>query len=133
MINKKKKEEFVKTCLEDPTAKILVIQGPSGCGKNSLIDCFGDQYKYEVVRYKDTNKTRYDAMDDRDTFGDGEKLDEFTYYPDDLNSLIGYISGLSKMANSKTSATTSFGFAKSSFLKKSSFAQKNTTPIKSSN
>lgn len=52
-INSKKKEEFVKICTQDYRTKILILQGPSGSGKNSLIDCFGEQNNFEIVRFKD--------------------------------------------------------------------------------
>ena len=34
------------------------MQGPSGSGKNSMIDCFGEQKGYEIIRYKD-EKSKY--------------------------------------------------------------------------
>lgn len=40
-------------CTTEPRLKILLIQGPSGSGKNSMIDVFGEQYNYEIIRYKD--------------------------------------------------------------------------------
>lgn len=68
-INKKKREEFTKICLEDQKLKILFIQGPSGCGKNSMIDCFGEQYNYEIVRYTDQKSVMVsDVYGDKETF-----------------------------------------------------------------
>ena len=63
VINKKKKEEFKNICLastEIPQVingqvmgkvKVLIVQGPAGCGKNSLIDCFGRDRNFEIIRY----------------------------------------------------------------------------------
>jgi putative ribosome biogenesis GTPase RsgA len=70
VINKKKKEEFVQICTQDNKAKILFLQGPSGCGKNSMIDAFGEQYNYEVIRYTDQkSKNVIDVYGAGDTFG----------------------------------------------------------------
>ena len=77
VIAKKKKEEFVQICKEDKRAKILIIQGPSGCGKNSMINCFGEQYNYEVIRYKDhKTKNVMDVYGAADTFGGSEDENE---------------------------------------------------------
>ena len=60
VINKKKKEEFIKIChaSAEPAqlingkiinkVKVLILQGPAGCGKNSLIDCFGKDRNFEI-------------------------------------------------------------------------------------
>lgn len=57
------------------------MQGPSGSGKNSLIDCFGQDYNFEVIRYVDQKSTNV-----YDVFGEGEtlELDQNRRYPDDL-------------------------------------------------
>lgn len=100
VINKKKKEEFVKICTasaEPPSVingrvmnkvKILILQGPSGSGKNSLIDCFGKDRNFEIIRYVE-QKSSYVV----DVFGENEtlELDENKWYPDDLSSLTAYI------------------------------------------
>ena len=84
VMNKKKKEEFVHTCLDDPMAKILIMQGPSGSGKNALIDCFARQYNFEVERYSDTKSVKlFDVMGDVEFLDGTEK-----YYPDDLENFI---------------------------------------------
>ena len=73
VINKKKKEEFVNICKEDKRAKILIMQGPSGSGKNSLINAFGEQYNFEVVKYKDhKTKNVTDVYGNAATFGGSE-------------------------------------------------------------
>ena len=33
--------------------RLLLLQGQSGCGKNSMIDLFGETFNWQVVRYKD--------------------------------------------------------------------------------
>ena len=96
MINKKKKEEFVNICTNEARVKILFLQGPSGSGKNSMIDCFGEQYNYEIVRYRDDkSKMVYDLYDDG-----GVEDPEDRFYPDDLENLIYYI-----RSNAKASMT----------------------------
>ena len=52
MIHKKKKDEFINICTNDEKVKLLIIQGPSGCGKNSLIDCLAKEKNIQLERYK---------------------------------------------------------------------------------
>jgi hypothetical protein len=99
VIAKKKKEEFVQICKDDNRVKILMLQGPSGCGKNSLINCFGEQYNFEIVRYKDhKTKNVLDVYGTSATFGgsDDEMEQENQFYPDDLENLIYFIRNIIK-------------------------------------
>ncbi len=131
-MNKKKKEEFTEICLRDKRAKILIIQGPAGCGKNSLIDCFGEQYNYQVHRYKDTGA----SMQLADTYGEAEMIDEKHMYPDDLENLLSFIANLKKKAampggsggQPKRIQASSFALKTSSFAS----AKSSSTPFKSS-
>ena len=77
--------------------KVLIIQGPAGCGKNSLIDCFGKDRNFEIIRYQEQKSSNV-----IDVFGEGEtcELDENRWYPDDLSALIGYIRQLKNQRSS---------------------------------
>ena len=53
-----------------------------------MIDCFGEQYNYEIVRYVDQkSKMMYDVYGDAEQDEDGFNR----FYPDDLENLIYYI------------------------------------------
>lgn len=109
------------------------MQGPSGCGKNSLIDCIGEQNNFEIVRFKD-EKTKLVS----DVYGDpnainSQEEDEGApkwQYPDDLEQLLYFIRQNFKFSNQRTDQPTNktSAFSKpntSSFSsKQSSFAQK---------
>jgi hypothetical protein len=95
-----------------------------------MIDCFGEQYNYEIIRYRDDkSKMVYDV------YGDADPEDRF--YPDDLENLIYYIRSNAKASmnrlyagNDVPAQTYSSNLPKtsafSSFASKglSSFAQK---------
>jgi len=103
-INKKKKEEFVHLCSQQPQLKILFLQGPSGCGKNSLIDCFGEQYNYEVVRYThEKSKSLVDVFGNNNSQEEEDEIEKYAY-PEDLEKMLFYIktnnlSGLDKIGS----------------------------------
>jgi hypothetical protein len=109
VINKKKKEDFVNLCTKDQKIKVLFLQGPSGCGKNSMIDCFGEQYNYEVIRYKDERSSNVvdvyglnAGFDSDEENGDGSFKRR---YPDDLEKMLYTIKTITKAAMFKVGDT----------------------------
>lgn len=53
VINKKKIWEF-EDFMNAKERKILILQGPSGWGKNALIDTYCNDNRFEIVRFKNT-------------------------------------------------------------------------------
>lgn len=105
VIHKKKREEFVRMCTQDEKLRLLFIQGPTGSGKNSMIECFGEQYNYEIVRYRDEkSKNVVDVFGENEGFNseDDDKFNRF--YPDDLEKLIYFIRTISKCSMNKMGA-----------------------------
>lgn len=39
--------------MQNPKAKLLLITGPPGCGKNSLVNLYCKQNNIQVMRYKE--------------------------------------------------------------------------------
>ena len=82
------------------------MQGPSGSGKNSMIDCFGEQYNYEIIRYKDEKSSVVE-----DVYGGNENLNDDDedfkrYYPDDLEKMLYFIRSIYKSSMTKVGSTT---------------------------
>lgn len=44
-VHKKKKEDF-QTIIMNGQCRLLLLQGQSGCGKNSMIDLFGEAFNW---------------------------------------------------------------------------------------
>jgi SPX domain protein involved in polyphosphate accumulation len=71
-----------------------------------MIDCFGEQYNYEIVRYKD-EKSGFCA----DVFGqnngfESEEEDTFARrYPDDLEKMLYFIKSINKSSMRKVGTT----------------------------
>lgn len=116
----------------DQRVKILFLQGPSGSGKNSMIDCFGQQYNYEVVRYRDerTNNV-YDVFGMQDEFENQDNFERF--YPDDLMNLMGQIRTIFKQSMKKVGQGAQSSFAPPKVSSFSSFSNKSTFAKKSGN
>ena len=69
-----------------------------------MIDCFGEQYNYEIVRYKDEkSKNVMDVFGENAAFDDSdEDQNNFNrFYPDDLEKLIYFIRTISKACMNK--------------------------------
>lgn len=92
-----------------------------------MIDCFGEQYNYEIVRYTDQKSALVnDVYGDKETFSQDD--DNFNrFYPDDLENIISFIRMISKgsmnkngngppvAANTKGTSFSSFASKQSSF------------------
>lgn len=136
VINKKKREEFVQICLAlENKVKILILQGPSGCGKNAMIDCFGEQYNYEIVRFKDERSGFVaDVFGMNEGFKSEDEEDAFDrWYPDDLENMIFFIKSVTKCGHARTETGSTQTVPKassfSSFSTKSAFTKKAATAI----
>jgi hypothetical protein len=111
-------------CTTNEHIKILIIQGPSGSGKNSMIDIFGDIYNYEIVRFKDEKSAWCPDLFEANRIED-EGFNK--WYPDDLEKLCYFIRMITKSAcnrvgQSGESKTSSFSAPKTTSF--SSFASK---------
>ena len=70
-----------------------------------MIDCFGEQYNYEIIRYKDEKSNNVE-----DVYGGNEDINEDEdfrrYYPDDLEKLLYFIRSIYKSSMNKVGSTT---------------------------
>ena len=83
-INKQKVREFTKL-VENPG--IMILTGPPGSCKNALINAYVSQFGHKLSSYVDTNTLHVE-----DLYGAKEMvLGGRTYYPKDLENLIGFI------------------------------------------
>ena len=78
--------------MQNDKAKIVLITGPPGCGKNSLLNMYCQKNNIQVVRYKEEQESRFMC----DTLG---IINDHTAsnYPNDLENLIHFL-----RVNSKT-------------------------------
>jgi len=87
------------------TSRILVLTGPSGCGKNSLIRTFSKEENLVLKYHFDIKASWVDDL--------GLNYDHDSIMPDDLQGLIGFIKEIKNGAKS----TAQTEFKKSSFFK----------------
>lgn len=88
VIHKKKVIEF-EEILESPQAKILILTGPPGSAKNTLIDvyCKKMENSVELTRFVDTKgQAMPDVYGEQSTFKNSSDP-----YPDDLENLLYFI------------------------------------------
>jgi replication-associated recombination protein RarA len=80
-------QEFERI-MNDDNVKIMLLTGPPGCGKNSLIDVYCKDNNIELMRYTDGEESKYAELD----------RDELVYreesYPKDLENFIEFIKQL---------------------------------------
>jgi len=53
MILQEKKIQEFSSIMGNSKVKLLMMAGPPGCGKNSLIDLYCKKNNFQVVRYKE--------------------------------------------------------------------------------
>ena len=65
-----------------------------------MIDAFGEQYNYEILRYKDEkSKFQEELYGQTEMLGEDEIEDKYKkMYPDDLENLVYFIRSLKKAA-----------------------------------
>jgi hypothetical protein len=94
-----------------------------------MIDIFGEQYNYEIIRHKDEKSS---VVPDVYGLNDGENEEDRLerFYPDDLEKLLYTIRSITKSSMSKLGETSTSdkiavkGSSFSSFSNKSSFGVK---------
>jgi len=86
------------------TGPLLILSGPSGCGKNSLIRCFANDKKYKVAYAKDPKHFESVEPDPEDPKQRNNRL------PEDLDNLLDFISAIKSRKTDKVKQYTS-GFA----------------------
>jgi len=99
-----------------------------------MIDVFGEQYNYEIVRYKDEKSAHLvDVFGMHDGFEGSDNDNNIErFYPDDLEKLCYFIKSLTKSyltkvgAPSQDKSTSTFAAPKTSSFstKQSSFSKK---------
>ena len=52
IVQDKKIQEFAQI-MQNPKARLLLIAGPPGCGKNSLVDLYCKKNNIQVLKYKE--------------------------------------------------------------------------------
>ncbi|CDW87611.1 cell cycle checkpoint protein rad17-like [Stylonychia lemnae] len=111
IIQKAKISEFERL-LNEQTLKLIIFTGPTGSGKNTLINTYCNQNDIQLIRYKFQNESRYyDLEIDSGIRNFGQT------YPSDLESLIYFIRTNVMVSSSNASAG----------LKRSRFASTKTT------
>jgi DNA polymerase III delta prime subunit len=85
------------------TGPLLILSGPSGCGKNSLIRCFANDKKYKVAYAKDPK--HFESVEP-----DPEDPKQRNRLPEDLDNLLDFISAIKSRKTDKVKQYTS-GFA----------------------
>jgi len=108
MILQEKKIQEFSSILSNDKARLILVSGPPGCGKNSLIDLYCKSNNIQVVRYKDEQDSRY-IYDTLDIVRDYNA----SSYPGDLENLNHFL-----RINARAQGSTSNGLG----LKTSSFA-----------
>lgn len=110
IIQDKKVQEFISIVSNDK-ARLLLLSGPPGCGKNTLIDLYCKQNNIQVVRYKDEQDSKY-VYDSLEIAKD-PLLRNQQAYPNDLENLIHYLRINAKAQSA--SAVSGQGLKTSSF------------------
>lgn len=62
-MHKKKKDEFIEF-MKSKKRKIIILQGPPGCGKNAMINAYAKENGFDVVRYEHHSNLRSILQDD---------------------------------------------------------------------
>ena len=104
VVQDKKVQEFSALMASDKV-KLLLLQGPPGCGKNSLIDLYCKKNNIQIIRYKEEQDSRY-LHDSLDMNKDNQN------YPTDLENIIHYLRVNAKGSGTGVAKASSFSTAK---------------------
>ena len=89
VVQKKKVSEF-EAIVDNPHTKILILTGPPGCAKNTMLDVYGLHYRsknIDLQRFVDTKGISMpDIYGETNTFRGSSDP-----YPDDLENLLYFI------------------------------------------
>jgi hypothetical protein len=87
VVQKKKLSEFEAT-VNNPLAKILILTGPPGCAKNTMLDVYSMKHsEVQLVRFVDTK-----GLNIPDIYAENGTFSGTTDpYPDDLENLLYFI------------------------------------------
>lgn len=66
---------------------MLILTGPSGSGKNTLIDLYSKKYEIPVLKFIDQKQNHLsDIFGEKTSFKEGAE-----YYPEDLENLLYFL------------------------------------------
>jgi hypothetical protein len=103
IVQDKKVQEF-SSIMSNEKVKVLLMAGPPGCGKNSLLDLYCKRHNIELLRYRDEQDSRFVH----------ESLDiarDFQSYPADLENIIHYLRVNAKQGQRTAAAVKASSFA----------------------
>lgn len=87
VMNKKKVQEFAEIVTDSKT-KILILSGPPGSAKNTLVETFCTQNEKELVKFSD-HKNEY--LPDVFGYDKNKQTNDGAFYPEDLENLLDFI------------------------------------------
>eukprot|EP00347_Sterkiella_histriomuscorum_P005182 403357582 len=119
IIQKPKIQEFEKIMISD-NVKLMIFTGPSGCGKNTLIDLYCQKHNIQKSVFQlESESKNYNFLQDNGIYQ--AKVGNLDY-PEDLESLIYFINSSTLSAQGSVSGTAKTGLKTT--LKLSSFNTK---------